>query len=35
MRRIFEDGGEMYVMSVIVWYVFDLWHDPVNPASVK
>ena len=23
-----EDGGEMLMMSIIVWYVFDLEADP-------
>lgn len=35
MWGFIEDGGEMLVMSIIVWYVFDLWHDQVNHASVK
>lgn len=35
MWGFIEDGGEMLVMSIIVWYVFDLWHEPVNHASVK
>jgi len=27
---LFEDGGEMLVMSIIVWYVLKLWIDPVK-----
>jgi len=27
---LIEDGGEMLVMSIIVWYVFNLWIDPVK-----
>ncbi len=31
---LIEDGGEMLVMSIIVWYVFDLKFTPKEPASV-
>jgi len=30
-----EDGGEMLVMSIIVWYVFDFRINPVNHANVR
>jgi len=29
-----EDGGEMLIMSIIVWYLFDLTFTPKEPASV-
>ena len=30
MWGLTEDGGEMVIMSIIVWYVFYLKTDPVN-----
>ena len=32
---LIEDGGEMLIMSIIVWYVFELKTAPVNPANSK
>ena len=32
---LIEDGGEMLVVSIIVWYVFDLRNDSLNPTSIK
>jgi len=31
MWGLIEDGGEMIIMSIIVWYVFDLKFTPKNP----
>ena len=32
---LIEDGGEMLIMSIIVWYVFNLRTDPENLVSIK
>lgn len=34
MWALIEDGGEMLVMSVIVWYVFGLRSNPENPKRI-
>ncbi len=35
MWGLIEDGGEMIIMSIIVWYVFDLKFTPKPPCEHK
>jgi len=32
---LIEDGGEMIIMSVIVWYTFGLGNSQVNPPKIQ
>lgn len=32
---LIEDGGEMLIMSIIVWYVFSLKTEPIIPESLN
>lgn len=32
---LIEDGGEMIIMSVIVWYIFGLGNSEINPPKIQ